>query len=215
MAKYKDLTGMRFGRLVVLKESEPTSTNKRNWLCQCDCGSIVVKSDHSLRYNGTKSCGCIQKEQLAKRNHENRKWDIKNDRIHRIWGAMKHRCYSENDTHYSNYGGRGIKICDEWLNDFEAFQEWVLSNGYSDNLTIDRIDGDKGYYPENCRWATQKQQANNFSRNKILEYEGEKHTLTEWCEILGLNYGRTKARINACGWTVEEAFESKNMNKST
>lgn len=209
MAKHQDLTGMKFGRLTVLKEVEKEGSGDYKWLCQCDCGNVVVKSGNSMKSGNTKSCGCIKRELLAKRNRENRKWDIKNDRIHRIWGAMRHRCYSKNDVHYDNYGGKGITICDEWLNNFEVFQEWALSNGYSDNLTIDRIDGNKGYCPENCRWATQKEQANNFSRNKVLEYRGETHTLSEWCEILGLNYGRTKARINSCGWTVKEAFESK------
>lgn len=150
MAKHKDLTDMRFGRLVVLKEAGKTAPGEYNWLCQCDCGNIVVKSGRTLAHGDTKSYGCLRKEILVERNYKNRKYNIKNDRVYRIWRAMNHRCYNENDEHYKNYGELGVVVCEEWKDDFEIFQEWALNNGYEDNLTIDRINYKGNYCPEKC-----------------------------------------------------------------
>lgn len=210
----ENLIGKKYGRLTVIEDMGKRN-NVRYWKCVCDCAerTEVIVRCYALRSGNTKSCGCMHKEQLAKRNHNNHKWNIENDRIYRIWKAMKHRCYNENDTHYKNYGGIGITICEEWFNNFETFQDWAVTNGYADNLTIDRIDGRKNYCPENCRWITQKEQCNNISRNKILEYNGEQHTLAEWCEKLGLNYGRTKARLNNCRWSVKDAFEREKYSQ--
>lgn len=205
--EFKDLTGQKFGRLTVIKFIG-SSKKGRLWECECDCAEhnhIIVPTGR-LTSGNTKSCGCLHKEQLIARNIFNKKWDIKNQRIYNIWRAIIHRCYSTNDKQYRYYGGKNIKVCTEWLNNYELFQLWALENGYADDLTIDRIDSNKDYCPENCRWATLKEQANNKSNNKFIEYMGEIKTLAQWCEILGLNYHRTKARLNTCHWSVEDAF---------
>lgn len=213
MAKYEDLTGKKFGRLTVVGQGpdwiDKKNHKSRQWLCKCDCGSTgILLPEIRLKTGNTKSCGCIRKELLAKRNKEtvSRNGESKT-RIYRIWRAMRHRCYNKNDTHYSIYGGRGIKVCQEWKDNFSIFKEWALNNGYQDDLTIDRIDSNGDYCPENCRWATYEQQANNTSKNKYIEYKGEIHTLSEWCKILDLPYDRIKQRFNVCHMTPEEAFE--------
>ena len=209
MAKHQDLTGMVFGRLTVLREAEKKKPGVYLWECECSCENHthVIVEGSNLKNGNTKSCGCLHREAVVARNKAGRNHEEKYDRLYRIWKAMQHRCYSENDEHYHHYGGKGIVICDEWLSDFDNFVNWSINNGYNDTLTIDRVDSNKNYCPENCRWITQKEQTNNTSRNKYLEYKGRKQTLAQWCEELGLNYSRTKARINACGWTIEEAFE--------
>lgn len=130
--------------------------------------------------------------------------DVINTRIYRIWGNMVNRCSNENNPNYHSYGGRGIKVCDEWLS-FPEFYKWALESGYDKSLTIDRIDNDDGYYPENCRWATVDQQANNKRSNKFITYNGETHTIAEWAKILGVKYKALHSRLSL-GWTVERAF---------
>lgn len=146
----------------------------------------------------------------------------KHTRLNYIFSAMKKRCYDPNCKAYKSYGGRGITICEEWLNPertviigthvhrvtkgFVAFKEWALNNGYADNLTIDRIDVNGNYSPENCRWATPKEQQNNTRKNLLVTYKGETKTLPQWCEELGINYFRTRNRIFIQHWSVEKAF---------
>lgn len=148
-------------------------------------------------------------------------------RLNAIYNGMKNRCYNSNRKEYKNYGGRGITICDEWINKervsenhasntkgWIAFKKWALSNGYADNLTIDRIDNEKGYSPENCRWVTIKEQNNNQRTNCLITYHGKTQNLVQWCEELGLKYRTVKSRLNQLHWTVERAFtEGKNTDK--
>ena len=131
-------------------------------------------------------------------------------RIYKTWQGMKSRCSYMNDRHYKDYGGRGIKVCDGWQ-EFEPFYRWAMANGYSDNLTIDRIDVNGNYEPSNCRWADRKSQANNRTNNKVIEYKNERHTLSEWSEILCINYSTLAARLNKYKWSVEQAFSIKNF----
>lgn len=213
--KHRDLTGEKFGRLTVLKQCSHPEGGVYYYLCECDCEqhTQLIVEGKSLRSGNAKSCGCLRKEATIRRNKANRLYEEKDDRLVRIWRAMHHRCESEIDEHYKNYGERGIKVCEEW-HDFEPFKQWAWNNGYNDNLTIDRIDSNGNYEPCNCRWVTQKEQTNNTNRNKYLTYQGTTQTLAQWCEELGLNYYRTKARLNTLHWSVEDAFERDKYSKN-
>lgn len=143
-------------------------------------------------------------------------------RLNNIYRSMKQRCFYSKSINYNRYGGKGIKICKEWADTEKvpnttncskgwlAFKKWALENGYADNLTIDRIDSTKGYSPENCRWVDYKTQENNTGHNHNVTYKGRTQSLVLWCEELGLNYDRTKQRINKLHWGIEKAFETKN-----
>ena len=175
----KDLTGQRFGRLTVL---EFVSTEDRHtyWLCKCDCGKFVTVQGSHLNTSRAKSCGCFRSD--FRLIHGN-----SNIRLYRIWRSMKNRCNNPKNYAYKNYGGRGITVCDEWENDFTKFRDWAMSHGYADNLSIDRIDVNGNYEPENCRWTEMKTQQRNKSNNTFVEYQGEKITLAEAAEKTGIN----------------------------
>ena len=132
------------------------------------------------------------------------------NRLYRIWTEMKRRCENSDRPNYRNYGGRGIKVCQEWKNSFETFREWALSNGYSDELSIDRIDNDDNYEPSNCHWVTDREQSNNKRSNKLIVYKGEKHTLAQWCEIFGLDYSVVYMRLHRNHLSFEEAIKKGN-----
>ena len=129
------------------------------------------------------------------------------NKLNTLLDHMKERCYNENSKSYARYGGRGITICDEWLRDSNAFKSWALSAGYREGLEIDRIDNNKGYSPDNCRWVTKKENARNTSRNKYITWNGETHALSEWCEILGVNYQTVNMRLFR-GWSFEKAIST-------
>jgi hypothetical protein len=127
-------------------------------------------------------------------------------RIYKIYHGIKNRCLKEREPSYKKYGAKGITICDEWKNSFEAFYEWAISNGYADNLSIDRIDGTKGYSPDNCRWASFEVQNNNTSRNHLITYNGKTQTMAQWAEEIGINYNKLSARLNRSKWSIEKAL---------
>lgn len=199
--KLIDLTGRRFGRLVVVNKQGHKGRCVA-WLCKCDCGAEVIVRGHSLHKGKTQSCGCIHRDQIIERNKSH---GLSNKRLYNIWGLMVQRCYNSNNTCYRLYGGKGITICNEWRQDFKTFYDWALSHGYKPNLTIDRIDNNKGYYPENCRWITMKEQSNNRSTNRYLELNGEKHTISQWSEILGVGKGCIESRLRR-GWSIERTL---------
>ena len=207
MGKLIDLTGQRFGRLTVIERAENSSAGQARWRCQCNCGRESIVAGQALRSGVVVSCGCYKNEKSSERamvrNSTHGKYHT---RLHRIWSSAKDRCYNHRHRFYARYGGRGITICDEWQHDFQAFWDWAMANGYKDDLSIDRIDNDKGYCPENCRWVSQKVQARNKSDVMLVEIDGIAKSLPEWCEQYGMNYYTAYDRIHKRGWTPQEAL---------
>lgn len=191
-----DIAGQKFGKLSVIEIAE-RKKGKILWRCKCDCGNEVVALGENIRSGTTKSCGCLIKENGTKIAPKVTKHGGSYTRIYRIYCGMKKRCLNPSSDAYHHYGGRGIKICNEWLGDdgFETFREWALSHGYEENLSIDRINNDGDYCPENCRWADKETQSNNTSSNLYLEYNGEVHTASEWSRILEISYTRLTKRV--------------------
>jgi len=200
-----DLTGQKFGRLKVIGEEGRGKDGQIRWKCKCDCGKITVVQSHHLRRGNIKSCGCLNQEVKTKHGMSSKK---NKQRIYRIWESMKARCFNINHRHYNRYGGRGITICDEWKNDFQAFYDWAMSNGYQDNLTIDRINNDGDYEPENCRWVTYEEQNNNTRQNVTITLNGETHTVAEWVRITGIPRNTIIYRLKN-GKSPEEILKTK------
>lgn len=202
MPKFIDLSGQRFGRLTVLERAGRDKRGQTLWLCKCDCGNESIIRSSNLKRGISTSCGCFRNEKTSQRRKIHGQ---KHSRLYTIWGNMKKRCSSPNDPAFKYYGGREITVCVEWEKSFVAFRDWALSNGYADNLTIDRIDVNGNYCPENCRWADVQTQMNNTRRNHTITFNGETHTLSEWSRLSGINYMSLKTRLRR-GWTIERAL---------
>lgn len=207
MGNVINLIGQRFGRLIVVDRAENDRHNKAMWLCRCDCGKDAVILGSSLNRGKTRSCGCLQKESASIQAKRNETHGMTGTRLYNIWLNMNARCFNKNHISYAYYGGRGIEVCDTWKDDAVAFRDWAIANGYRDDLTIDRIDANGPYSPENCRWISQKEQANNRRNNRIVSYGGESHTISEWSSITGIRKDTLRHRIDA-GWSPDLLFTS-------
>lgn len=214
--RFKDLTGKKFGRLTVLSQAEthrePSGKAVVMWNVRCDCGKKFVVSGGSLRNGNTQSCGCLNREIVKAVNTTHGKSYY---RLYRIWSGMKQRCHNPNCHNYNDYGGRGITVCTEWKDNFQAFYDWAMANGYNPNAkrgecTIDRINNNDGYKPSNCRWGgmdiqeqscnKRKSQRTAFNNGKEkLEINGVKKFLYEWCKYYGLSISTVRIRLRN-GW---------------
>ena len=198
MRRLIDLTGQRFGRLTVVSRAENDRHRNSRWICVCDCGKKKEIHGMSLRRGKTLSCGCLGMEAVTKHGK-------RNQRIYKVWRSIKDRTGNCNDRRYKNYGGRGIGLIDEW-GEFSAFYAWAIRNGYTEELTIDRIDNDKGYYPDNCRWVDMKTQSNNRRTNRNITYNGETKTIAQWAECVGIKASVLYDRISRRKWDIEHAL---------
>lgn len=203
-----DLTNCRFGKLVVLRRADDkidrTGRKREMYECLCDCGNTkIVAKDQLVRTDAkrTISCGCAKGVDSI---------GLYYTKIHGVWNSMIQRCYNPNVKTYDRYGGRGICVCDEWRYSFKAFYEWAMSSGYDEKagMTLDRINNDLGYSPNNCRWATKAEQANNRSSNKMISFNGETHNISEWATILNVNYKTLHNRLRTHNYEYEEIFNN-------
>jgi len=197
-----DLTGQRFGRLVVESFAYMSKCRHSMWNCRCDCGGHNVVSTSNLKTGEVKSCGCLRRICHPKTHEES------GSRLYNIWSGIKKRTGVETNKDFKYYGGRRIVMCGEWKNDFLAFKNWAISSGYRDDLTIDRIDVNGDYCPENCRWIPMEKQAENKRNNVKLMYHGETMILADWSERTGIKITTLWSRLFIYGWSVEEAFET-------
>lgn len=212
MGKFKDLSGQKFGKLEVIEidhRSENTYDElgrvKRSgvyyYRCKCDCGNIKIAEGRELKRGNVKSCGCYNIESHTKHGK-------RNTRIYRIYHHMIDRCKNKNDANYKDYGMRGIEVCEEWTGEqgFENFYKWSMENGYSEELTIDRINVNGNYEPNNCRWTDNNVQANNKRNNRVFDVGTGEKTLAQLCREFDKTYNTVLARLKR-NWTIERALE--------
>lgn len=213
MGKYHDLTGNRYGRLVVCGRAPTHRTSGGTPLvmyrCVCDCGNDIVVRAASLTSGRTRSCGCLHDEMCLDRNTTH---GGKYDRLYKVWQGIKTRCYNTHSNAYMLYGGRGIKMCEEWKDDYAMFKSWAYSNGYDENAergfcTIDRIDVDGDYSPTNCRWITMTEQCLNRRTNRLFTYNGGEFTLKEISTMSGIEYNHLYYRCVTCKIPVDDAIK--------
>lgn len=219
MAEFIDLRGQRFGRLRVIELDSSRELNSKRyrtkWICVCDCGKETIVASDKLRSGHTKSCGCLRGEAtgLLLRTH-----GLTYHPLYSIWCGIKQRCYQPNHEHYHCYGGRGIQMCDSWKIDFVSFYEWAISSGWSKGLTIDRIDVDGNYCPENCRLADIETQANNKRNTRYITAFGKTMSLSQWSREYAIPIKTLSYRLNS-GWPVEIALakpsEKQGINHET
>lgn len=205
---FKDLKGKRFGEWTVLDLSGKNKYNQRLWKCKCSCGEIAEVTSGVLLGGYSRSC----RDCAYKKKGENQKTHgMSRNRIYKIYQGVLNRCNNKNNYSFEHYGGRGIMVCDKWSGEhgFENFYKWAIENGYSEELTIDRIDVNGNYEPDNCRWVDMKAQANNRRNNVSIMYNGKNQTLAQWSEELGINFYTLYARIEKNNWDVERAFTTK------
>lgn len=200
MSKVIDLTGQKFIRLIVIKRVANNKHGKSMWLCLCKCGQKTIVLSNNLRSGASKSCGCYSTNNALKHGHTKNK---KTTKTYYSWSDMIARCINLNDKYYKDYGGRGIKVCKRWLNSFENFLEDM--GEVPKGLQIDRIDNNKGYYKDNCRWVTSKQNSRNRRNNRLITYDGKTQCLSTWAEEFNIDQHVFRGRIKL-GWSMKEAL---------
>lgn len=205
MGKFIDLVGKKFGKLTVIKYAGKDKFGTSLWLCKCECGNKKIIRSSDFKNGKTKSCGCIHNKKLVQYNKENKRkyntlpYDKVQKKLDTVWRNIKRRCGDKNNK---DYGGRGITICKEWK-EFENFYNWAINNGYKENLTIDRINVNGNYEPDNCRWVTQYFQNRNQRSNRIITYNGKTLCLTDWSKLLNIPYTTLIYRLNK-NWDVKK-----------
>lgn len=209
--KSEDLTGQRFGRLTVIRwlpVSERGKGNSRPWLCKCDCGNFTQSTGNALKNGNKISCGCLHAEYSKSRKLTHVTHNSSHTKLYHVWMTMKDRCLNPNSKSYKRYGARGITICNEWL-DFDAFKRWALENGYDENAdyykcTIERVNNNEGYFPENCIWDDMKVQRRNQECVKLYEYQGKRMIITDWAKELNVSVWRLHYALYHKKKTIEE-----------
>lgn len=206
MSKRIDITGQRYGRLVPLYRVEDNKYGRSVWMCQCDCGTLKAVAANDIRSGKSRSCGCLEREnRLNIKDRSIKTHRMTKTRIYRIWQGAKNRVFNKKDEHWPGYGGRGITMCEEWASSFECFRDWAFSNGYSENLTLDRIDFDGDYCPENCRWVTSAEQQRNKRNNRYYTYNGKTQLIPTWAKEFGVTDSTIRSRIRR-GEKPEKVF---------
>lgn len=212
MAYAQEMKNKRFGRLLVISRHGSDKRNNATWLCQCDCGNTSIVSTAGLNKGHTNSCGCIHRERMANltKTHgqsHSKAWNS--------WMKAKDRCFNSKHIAFHKYGGAGISMCDRWKNSFESFYA-DMGDPPTSTHSLDRIDNSKGYEPENCRWASKKQQSDNSSWPRLITFRGETKNLSEWSKSLGMDINSVRTRIKILGWSVERALtEPPRKTKTT
>lgn len=212
MGNVKDITGLNINDWYVIKECGRNKSGGATFLCRCICGNTRVVDGRSIRSGASKNCGCKRRENSRKRMQSiSFVHGGKKERLYSIWNGIKDRCYNPNSPFYYRYGKRGITVCDEWKESYQTFREWAIQSGYDENApkwqcTIDRMDNNKGYSPDNCAWKTLKEQCNNRSSNHVIEFNGETHTLSEWSEITDIRKDTLRRRLFVYHWSVERSL---------
>ena len=207
MGVFQDITGKKYNMLTVIEKIDNNPKGVIMWKCLCDCGNETIVRGGNLKSGMVKSCGCLRHKSKTVTHGKSK------TKLYHIWNGMKNRCYNKNSKSYKNYGGRGISICSDWLS-FESFSKWANENGYSDGLTIERIDNDGNYCPDNCTWITKGEQAQNRRMCRKITYNGKTQTLMQWCHELNVDYSLVHNRINKLNWDFEKAiFTPCNVEK--
>lgn len=205
MAKKLEIKqGEKLGKWTIIEEIAPkiiSNKPRRMFRCKCECGNIGEVQLVCLRNGHSTSCGCEQKK---KASAANTKHGLEKHPLYSTWKNMKKRCNNPNASEYENYGGKGICVGEDWSNNFQSFYDWSIDNGWSKELTIDRIDTNGNYCPENCRWASIEVQMNNMTRNHYIEYEGNTYTLSTLAKHLNIPYNIVRYRLSNCKWNIEQ-----------
>lgn len=214
LARGQNLIGNRYGRRTVMSfagvKRSACGVPVRLWNCKCDCGALSIRPTNALKSGDADSCGCLKLEQFVARNTTHALLAGERHPLYSTWIAMKERCLTVESPSYHNYGGRGIRVCDRW----EKFENFVADMGERPTAahSIERNDNDGNYTPDNCRWATKKEQASNTRRNVWIEFNGERKTMMQWSESTGLSFGTLRGRLDH-GWTPERMLTTPSLRR--